>query len=381
MAYSQKTWVDRVAESPNRRTITIESQTSTTIIGTVQRTEGEISKEGDAFNAENMNDLEERIAAGLDEKLDGQKLETDLDVILSKTAADGSAPDCYAIKLLYDELKKSVADGKKLIADAISAQGITTATSSMTFTELAAAIKTTGNTRYSNGYNTGYTKGKEDGTAAGTTSGYNTGYAAGKADGITYADGRTNTSSANYKAGYNAGVTAADARVNTASANYKGGYSAGQSNVTVSCSISGRTATARTSTGKTATANVALGTDNGSLGFTLTPSGNNTATKAMAAGYYYAGTVTAAGGTAYEAGKKGATASLAPDKQKASKTSDDGASRVSADFAAYPSAKLANGVLTLTLAGYASADMAYKNDHDLSTTATYAQTSWTVNVS
>lgn len=200
--------MDRVSESPNRRTITIESQSSTTIVGTVQRTEGEISKEGDAFNAENMNDLESRIAAALDEKLDGQKLESDTDVILSKTEADGSAPDCYAIRLLYDELKKLVADGKTLIAEAISAQGITTATSDMTFEQLAAAVRTTGNTRYSNGYDAGYTKGKEDGNSAGQTAGYNTGYAAGKSDGISYADSRTNTSSASYTSGYNTGYAA-----------------------------------------------------------------------------------------------------------------------------------------------------------------------------
>lgn len=332
MSYKQKTWTDRVSESPNRRTLTIESQTDAAIVATVQRTEGEISKEGDAFNAENMNDLESRIAAGLEEKLDGQKLESDTAVILSKVSADGSAPDCYAIKLLYDELKKLVADGKKLIADAISAQGITTAGSDMTFTELADAIKTTGNTRYSNGYNAGYTKGNKDGTASGQTSGYNTGYAAGKADGISYADGRTNSSSASYTAGYNAGyskgVTAADARTNTSSASYKSGYSAG---VTA--------ADARVST----------------------------SSKSYTSGY--------------SAGKKAAAASIDMGKLKASKENDNGSSRVSAEFACYPKATLANGTLTLTVYGYASADMAYKNDHDLSTTATLASTSKSVSVS
>ena len=45
--------------------------------------------------------------------------------------------------------------------------------------------------------------------------------------GITYADGRINTSSSNYIGGYNAGVSYADGRVNTSSASYTSGYSAG----------------------------------------------------------------------------------------------------------------------------------------------------------
>lgn len=44
--------------------------------------------------------------------------------------------------------------------------------------------------------------------------------------GITYADGRINTSSSNYIGGYNAGIVYADGRVNTDSASYKSGYSA-----------------------------------------------------------------------------------------------------------------------------------------------------------
>lgn len=225
MSYNKKTWQDRVSESPNRRTLTVESQDSTNIVCTVQRTEGEVSKEGDAFNAENMNDLEDRIENGLNEKLDGQKLESDIDVILSKTSADGSAPDCYALKLLYDELKKLVADGKKLVADAISAQSITTVTSDMTFAQLAEAITSTGSGKYSNGYDAGYTQGKADGEASGSTEGYTTGYAAGKSDGISYADGRENTDSVSYKNGYTAGATA--------------GVNAISKKITVSCNGSG----------------------------------------------------------------------------------------------------------------------------------------------
>lgn len=76
----------------------------------------------------------------------------------------------------------------------------------------------------------------------------------------------------------------------------------GAATVTLSSSVSGRTVTTKASNGRTSSASVALGTDSGSTTFTLTPSGNNTATKSMVAGYYNAGTVTADGTTAYNAG-------------------------------------------------------------------------------
>lgn len=60
MSFTEKTWVDRVSEYPARRTLTSES--GTTEVVTVERNEGTISQEGDAFSAANMNDLEGRIA-------------------------------------------------------------------------------------------------------------------------------------------------------------------------------------------------------------------------------------------------------------------------------------------------------------------------------
>lgn len=60
MAFIQKTWKDRVAEFINRRTLTKED--GTTELVTVERSEGTISQEGDAFSAANMNNLEQRIA-------------------------------------------------------------------------------------------------------------------------------------------------------------------------------------------------------------------------------------------------------------------------------------------------------------------------------
>ena len=63
MAFTQKTWKDRITEYPTRRTLT-KSDGSSEIV-TVSRAEGAVSQEGDAFSAENMNDLENRIAEAI----------------------------------------------------------------------------------------------------------------------------------------------------------------------------------------------------------------------------------------------------------------------------------------------------------------------------
>lgn len=60
MAFNQKVWEDRISEYPTRRILT-KTDGSTEIVN-VSRSEGSVSKEGDAFSAENMNDLEQRIA-------------------------------------------------------------------------------------------------------------------------------------------------------------------------------------------------------------------------------------------------------------------------------------------------------------------------------
>lgn len=65
MGFTKKTWKNRIAEYINRRLITMED--GSTNLVTVARDEGTISQEGDAFNAANMNDLEDRIEAGFTE--------------------------------------------------------------------------------------------------------------------------------------------------------------------------------------------------------------------------------------------------------------------------------------------------------------------------
>lgn len=65
MGFTKKTWKNRIAEYINRRRLTMED--GSTSLVTVARDEGTISQEGDAFNAANMNDLEDRIKAGFTE--------------------------------------------------------------------------------------------------------------------------------------------------------------------------------------------------------------------------------------------------------------------------------------------------------------------------
>lgn len=65
MGFTKKTWKNRIAEYINRRLLTNED--GSTNLVTVARDEGTISQEGDAFNAANMNDLEDRIEAEFNE--------------------------------------------------------------------------------------------------------------------------------------------------------------------------------------------------------------------------------------------------------------------------------------------------------------------------
>lgn len=119
---------------------------------------------------------------------------------------------------------KSVGDGKTVVANAITAQGVSTATDAA-FSTLAANVTTACNTRYNTGYSSGVTD--ADNRSNPASNNYKTGYNAG----IMAADARVNTSSASYTMGYNNGVAAADNRANASSVNYKTGYNAGVSDV------------------------------------------------------------------------------------------------------------------------------------------------------
>lgn len=64
MSFVKRIWKDRVSQYPNRRTINDGFTTKTATIG---RAEGTVTEEGDPFNAQNMNDLENRIYAAIEQ--------------------------------------------------------------------------------------------------------------------------------------------------------------------------------------------------------------------------------------------------------------------------------------------------------------------------
>ena len=70
MSFVMKSWLNRVTQFPTRRKLTIESQSVSEIVCTVERAEGTVTTEGDAITAEALNDLENRINDGFDEKAD-----------------------------------------------------------------------------------------------------------------------------------------------------------------------------------------------------------------------------------------------------------------------------------------------------------------------
>ena len=74
MGFATKTWKDRITEYPTRRKLTKSDGSTETV--TVERNEGTVSQEGDAFNAETMNNLESRIAAAIGYTLGVQTIES-----------------------------------------------------------------------------------------------------------------------------------------------------------------------------------------------------------------------------------------------------------------------------------------------------------------
>lgn len=74
MGFATKTWKDRITEYPTRRKLTKSDGSTETV--TVERNEGTVSQEGDAFNAETMNDLESRIAEAIGYTLGAQSIES-----------------------------------------------------------------------------------------------------------------------------------------------------------------------------------------------------------------------------------------------------------------------------------------------------------------
>lgn len=87
--FERKTWTDRVSEYPTRRTLTYPASGVSDIV-TVERNEGTITNQGDAFNATNMNDLESRINTCVEEM--NSNFQAGVDAVYAACVAEGVTP-------------------------------------------------------------------------------------------------------------------------------------------------------------------------------------------------------------------------------------------------------------------------------------------------
>ena len=94
--FAKKTWKDRITEYPTRRNLT-KSDGSTELV-TIARAEGTVSREGDAFSAETMNDLETRVETAF-ESLTAAGAITEVQVVTALPADAASHPSTlYLVK-------------------------------------------------------------------------------------------------------------------------------------------------------------------------------------------------------------------------------------------------------------------------------------------
>lgn len=120
MAYKKKTWVDRLVEYAGRRKITNVSTMQSQIVD-VERAEGIVSKEGTAFSAATMNDLEQRIAdgfSGVQGEVDGlnrdlQSFQTGVDALYNKCVSLGVTPTGKTLSAITAALEAVYNKGKK----------------------------------------------------------------------------------------------------------------------------------------------------------------------------------------------------------------------------------------------------------------------------
>lgn len=159
--YEKKEWEDRQSQYPSRRKLI---PTTAESIYDVERAEGDVTVPGNAFDAQNMNDFEDRVYDAFG-KLDA----TDIKVLdsanvflgvnveevlkeLFTSASDGkkafanaiggSASSTFqALADLAGSIKQDRDSGKQLIANAIGATRSGTASASESFSQLANRIK------------------------------------------------------------------------------------------------------------------------------------------------------------------------------------------------------------------------------------------------
>ena len=115
MAYVSKTWVDRDSQYPTRRIIVHPDLTEEQV--TVRRDEGIVTTQGDVFDANTMNNMEARIAAGFREKQDeltaGSGITIDANNVISANGGGGAS----ALDDLTDVDVTNPTNGQALLYD------------------------------------------------------------------------------------------------------------------------------------------------------------------------------------------------------------------------------------------------------------------------
>lgn len=159
--FEKKEWEDRQVQYPSRRKLTPTGQEN---IYDVDRAEGEVTAPGNAFDAQNMNNLEDRVYDAFG-KLDAMDIavldksnvftKTNVEEVLLElftfasngkkafaSAIGGSASSTFQVLAnLAASIKQDRDSGKQLIASAIGVTRNGTASASETFTQLANRIK------------------------------------------------------------------------------------------------------------------------------------------------------------------------------------------------------------------------------------------------
>lgn len=168
--YEKVEWEDRQSQYPNRRKLVA---TEIENVYEVERAEGEVTEPGNAFDATNMNGLEDRVYSAFDtlDSSDIQVLDkgnhfvaTELDGVLSElftSASNGKSAIATAIGSpasssdTFGQLASKITAGKGQIASAIGS-----GSSSDTFSKLAELIKglNTSITSLNNQINSGKTQ-------------------------------------------------------------------------------------------------------------------------------------------------------------------------------------------------------------------------------
>lgn len=112
----KKIWKNRTTEFPTRRTLMKEDGSSEIV--TVTRNEGTVSEEGDAFDADTMNNLEERIDAGFAE-VNG-KLDDSFKIrVLTKETTTEASSSSFGGNTGYVDITNDISDIKDRIISII----------------------------------------------------------------------------------------------------------------------------------------------------------------------------------------------------------------------------------------------------------------------